>query len=293
MSQKRLLSGTQATTPAAFTLIEVLVVVAIIALLVAVLLPSLFRAREQSRRLQCASNERQITIACTFQADDTPAKVYASTISTGSDSLNHIFPKYMKSVQTALCPSTKNIVRTDKRAYNSFYDRIIMDDLEQTASNAADSRGGHSYEVWGWYDGPSIYLDRTVIDGRSAGSVGEQLRLPRKPVTNPLYAQTTGCLVKKQSTVKRPYQTLLILDSDQGGSGKPGDENNNYPDPANNHGKDGINISYADGHVQFTAASQITATYLRSYNDPPYDNWHIVAPWLTRTTQGGFTVWSR
>ncbi len=43
----------------AFTLIEVLVVVAIIALLIAVLLPALSRAKEQSRRVVCMSQLRQ------------------------------------------------------------------------------------------------------------------------------------------------------------------------------------------------------------------------------------------
>lgn len=43
-----------------FTLIEVLVVVAIIALLVAVLIPSLARAREQAKRTLCAHNQKQM-----------------------------------------------------------------------------------------------------------------------------------------------------------------------------------------------------------------------------------------
>jgi len=49
--------------PTGFTLIEVLVVVAIIALLVAVLLPSLARAREQSRAAVCLSHLKQQGIA--------------------------------------------------------------------------------------------------------------------------------------------------------------------------------------------------------------------------------------
>ena len=59
----------------AFTLVELLVVIGIIALLISILMPALGRAREQSRRLRCLSNMRQLTLAWLGYAQNNKGKL--------------------------------------------------------------------------------------------------------------------------------------------------------------------------------------------------------------------------
>ena len=59
----------------AFTLVELLVVIAVIALLMALLIPVLRSARERAQRMVCLSNLRQLTLAWIAYAEDHDGKL--------------------------------------------------------------------------------------------------------------------------------------------------------------------------------------------------------------------------
>ena len=97
-----------------FTLIELLVVIAIISLLVSILIPSLNRAKELTRRVICASNLHQMGVALmTYTADHrgkfpeggrTGSAPYFQCF-YGRGWKNSLYPKYIQVPELCYCPT--------------------------------------------------------------------------------------------------------------------------------------------------------------------------------------------
>ncbi len=107
----------------AFTLIELLVVIAIIAMLVALLLPSLTRAKEQARRTNCQANLRSIGHGVAFYLADSngvlpAAKIYGvggyqrplsfhRPLGSHTPEKDRPLNRYLKDIDVFECPSDK------------------------------------------------------------------------------------------------------------------------------------------------------------------------------------------
>jgi prepilin-type N-terminal cleavage/methylation domain-containing protein len=79
-----MLKQNRAVIRGAFTLVELLVVIGIIAVLIAILLPALNRAQAQSMKVQCASNLRQDGLAMLAYADQNDGYLFPDDLGWGN-----------------------------------------------------------------------------------------------------------------------------------------------------------------------------------------------------------------
>ncbi|EIQ01957.1 prepilin-type N-terminal cleavage/methylation domain-containing protein [Opitutaceae bacterium TAV1] len=174
--------------PAAFTLIELLTVIAIIGILAAIIIPTVGKVRSMARATQCASNLRQLGVAASLYAGDNKDEVvyanyYSETSTRWCDKLapyvNVTFPDNatlnagdILPASVFRCPSAQEPARSGNKSHygkNWFINSAKGDPNEKNSA-----RVGHRHAN---IDTPSRYFfiaDATTrSDGYSNWRIGD------------------------------------------------------------------------------------------------------------------------
>lgn len=146
-----------------FTLIELLVVIGIIAILAALLLPALARAKGQVWRVQCLSNHKQLALTWTFYQDDNNGRLPSNVRGTPppNTGLNWVestvhgatpgfidtnalidpkragFAAYLKTAEVYRCPAERTVYRVGTRRVSKLRSYSMNDYLNGGAQQFA------------------------------------------------------------------------------------------------------------------------------------------------------------
>ena len=101
------------TSKTGMSMVELIVVIAIISILGALLLPSMARSREAAKRASCQGNLRQLNLVLAMYADENAGNLYPPTQKwhlNGTPTLSWIrcsllYPDYLTELNVTICPS--------------------------------------------------------------------------------------------------------------------------------------------------------------------------------------------
>ncbi len=238
------------THQGAFTLLELLVVIAIIAILAALLLPVLSNARKKGQGIACLNNLRQLSIACKMYADDNNGELVSSwPIGFGSYPVNPY----------SWCPGWVSLSNPGGGTFN------YGPDPQYNCTNVYALQQG---AIWQYVKSVGVY--RCPADDRSLGGLpvvrsysmnswmsGRSYGDPTgdSNFTTPAADATlTYTLFRKENQITQPSQMWYLIDED--GSSINDSlflvdmaDQNTIPDlPSTRHGSV-YELTFADGHV--------------------------------------------
>ena len=231
-----------------FTLVEILVVIAIVGLLAALLFPVFANARASARRTSCASNLKQIGIAINLYAADNrsiyPRFDVPDSSSVGSKDCapwaDKVYP-YVKSTEVFRCPSF------DKRGAYQPGCPVIERDGDK----------GPLLRFDGSYD---LNIPNSGFNLDPESGEPKQMSISLKYVSQVRYT--------------RPASTILVLDGD-GLFVSPGYQEPPAQTPAqlvlyglNPHHEGGANVAFADGHVKWMSLESLLKRSLWRLSGP-------------------------